>query len=97
MNKKTKTMLIYSLILTVGLSLGILVGIGLTSLYYYTVSVYETKCNLYGWEFYSFVPEPTCNVFDNKFPLSRLEEMYPDATPFPELPPAKTQEPEKDF
>jgi len=93
MNKTTKTMLTYASVLIVG----ILIGIGSTSLYNKVVADYEKKCSVYGWEFYGFLPEPTCNVFDNVFPLSRLEAMYPDATPFPELPPAKTQEVEKDF
>jgi hypothetical protein len=93
--KKLRVIMIFAVFLV--FVIGIVAGVTLSVFYGHVVNVYEEKCGLYGWEFYSFFPEPTCNVFDNKFPLSRLEVMYPNATPFPELPPAKTQEPGEDF
>lgn len=66
--------------------LGVVMGISIIKFSSKVEMKYVEKCNLYGWEFYGFIPEPTCNIFENKFPLSRLEAMYPNATPFPELP-----------
>lgn len=52
----------------------------------YTIDQMNRACGLYGWNFLGFYPEPLCRMNNNTFPLRRLRAMYPNATPFPELP-----------
>lgn len=64
----------------------LIIGYSVHSVQDYGINQMQTECDRFGWDFYGFLPEPMCNVFGNVFPLRRLREMYPTATPFPSLP-----------